>query len=373
MMLPKEELKYLVALGMIPGIGGVLTRFLVSYAGSPRQIFKMPVGKLLKVPRIGEKTAKAIHSADTIGKAEKELEWCDKNGISVLSYLDELYPKRLSHCNDGPVLLYAKGQLQLNAERMLSIIGTRHATEYGRQVTEQLVEALAPYDVTIVSGLALGIDIAAHKAALKFGLPTIGVLGHGHDTIYPWQNKSVAQKMLENGGLLSEYPAGTGPERNNFPQRNRIVAGMCDATIVVESAETGGAMITADMAFSYNREVFAVPGRWKDEYARGCLKLIKDQKAQLLLDPEDIVSAMGWKFTGENESTRPAAVQTALFQSLEEPESTIVACMVRGQAISLDQLHYLCNLPLSTLSSALLSLEFKGVVSSLPGKRYSLN
>jgi len=371
-MLSKEELKYLVALGMIPGIGGVLTRFLVSYAGSPQQIFKMPVGKLLKVPKVGEKTAKAIHASDTLGKAEKELEWCEGYGVEVISYLDEQYPKRLTHCNDGPILLYSKGNADLNPDRIISIIGTRHATEHGKQVTEQIVEGLAPYGVSIVSGLALGIDVAAHKAALKYGLPTIGVLGHGLDTVYPWQNKSVAQKMLENGGLLSEYPAGTTPDRNNFPQRNRIVAGMCDAAIVVESAISGGAMITAEMAFSYNRDVFAVPGRWQDEYSKGCHKLIKENKAQLITTPDEIAEAMGWKATENNNRPRPSVIQTALFQSLEAPESTIVSCMIPGEPIELDKIHYLCNLPMSTLSSALLSLEFKGIVTSLPGKRFSL-
>lgn len=373
MSLSQEDIKYLVALGKIPGVGGVLTRFLISYAGSAQQVFKMPIGKLLKVPKVGEKIAKAIHHSDNIKAAEEELIWCEKEGIRLLTYLDSDYPQRLTRCHDAPVLLFLKGKSTLNPTRCVSIIGTRHASDYGKSVTEQIVEGLAPYGVTIISGLALGIDIAAHKAALKFNQPTFAVLGHGLDTIYPWQNKSIAEKMLAEGGLISEYPSNTKPDRNNFPQRNRIVAGMSDATIVVESAISGGAMITAEMAFSYNRDLFAIPGRWQEEYAQGCLKLIKENKAQLITSAEDIAISLGWKREVNTESTlEKIAVQRSLFENLDENEKMIASVMIKGKAIELDKLHYLCNLPLSTLSSTLLSLEFKGLVRSHPGKQFSL-
>lgn len=371
-MQDREELRHLLALGMVPGIGDILTRFLISYSGSPSNVFKLKAGKLLKVPKVGEKVARSILQADTLSLADAELDWCEKEGISVLSYLDDRYPKRLLHCQDAPVILYYKGNADLNADRIVNIIGTRHATEHGRSFTEKLVEGLIPYGATIVSGLALGIDIAAHKSALQVQLPTIGVLGHGLDMVYPWQNRQTAQKMLENGGLLTEFPKGTQPDRQNFPKRNRIVAGMSDATILIESAESGGAMITADLALSYNRDVFAVPGRPQDEYAQGCLKLIRDNKAQLITGVEDIAIALGWQSEPGLTKREERAIQRSLFEQLEEPESTIVNCMVSGEMIELDKLHYLCNLPLSTISSALLSLEFKGLITSHPGKRFRL-
>jgi DNA processing protein len=371
-MLDKEELRYLLALGLIPGIGQVLTRFLVSYAGSPSKVFQLKAGKLLKVPKVGEKIAKAILQADTLATADEEIAWCEKQGITILSYLDEGYPKRLAHCQDAPVILYYKGNANLNNERVVNIIGTRHATEHGKAFTEKLIAGLQPYQPLIVSGLALGIDIAAHKAAIQMGLPTVGVLGHGLDMIYPWQNRQIASRMPENGGLLTEFPKGTKPDRQNFPMRNRIVAGMCDATILIESAESGGAMITADIALSYNRDVFAVPGRPQDEYALGCLQLIRQNKAQLITSADDVAIALGWQAEPGLSKREEMAIQRSLFEQLEEPESTIVNCMVRGEMIELDKLHYLCNLPLSILSSALLALEFKGLVSSHPGKRYRL-
>ena len=373
MTMSQEDIKYLVALGKIPGVGGVLTRFLISYAGSAQQVFKMPIGKLLKVPKVGEKIAKAIHQSDNIKDAEEELLWCEKEGIRLLTYLDSDYPQRLTRCHDAPILLFLKGNAKLNPQRSISIIGTRHASDYGKMVTEQIVEGLSSYGVTVISGLALGIDIAAHKAALKFNQPTFAVLGHGLDTIYPWQNKSIAEKMLAEGGLISEYPSNTKPDRNNFPQRNRIVAGMSDATIVIESAVSGGAMITAEMSFSYNRDLFAIPGRWNDEYAQGCLKLIKENKAQLITSADDIAETLGWKKSDTKATPlEQLSIQRSLFESLDENEKMIANVMIKGQAIELDKLHYLCNLPLSTLSSTLLSLEFKGIVRSHPGKQFSL-
>lgn len=367
-----SDLKYLLALGMIPGIGGILSRFLISYAGSAEQVFKLSPGRLLKIPKIGEKTAKAILASDHLARAEEEIAWCEREGIRIISYLDKDYPQRLCHYQDAPLALYVKGNVELNPPRIISVIGTRHASEYGRLVTEQIVEHLQPYGVTILSGLALGIDIAAHRAAVKHGMSTIGVLGHGLDTVYPWQHKSVAQKMLDKGGLISEFSHGTKPDRGNFPQRNRIVAGLGDATIVIESAESGGAMITAEMAVSYHKEVFAVPGRWGDEYSSGCIKLVKENKAHLLSSPADICKELGWTSPAEVEVQGAQVIQRTIFEQLEGPEQVLVACMSQGQAVALDQLHYLCDLPLNTISSALLALEFKGLVKSLPGKRFCL-
>src|SRR5215217_203962 len=250
-----------IALTFLNNIGPASAKALMSYFGEAESIFKVPAKKLLKVPGIGEKTVASLNFDDALRKAEAEMRFIEKQGIDVLFYTDAEYPKRLKNCVDSPVLLYNKGKANLNNARVVSIVGTRNITEYGRDLCKQLVEELRQYDVLIVSGLALGVDVAAHKECLKHSVPTVGVVGHGLDRLYPSANSSTADKMLENGGLLSEYPSGTKPDRENFPQRNRIVAGMADVTVVIEAGIKGGALITAEIANSYNRDVFAFPGR----------------------------------------------------------------------------------------------------------------
>jgi DNA processing protein len=250
-----------VALTYVNRVGPAIAKLMVSYFGSAERIFTVPRSKLLSIPGITQNRIEQLNLNEALRKAEEELKFIEKNNIDVLFYTDPEYPKRLKNCNDSPILLYSKGNADLNARRIISIVGTRNATEYGRQLCRQLVEELQPYNVLIVSGLALGIDVCAHKECLKFDIPTIGVLGHGLDMVYPGQNRSVAEKMVENGGLLSEYPSGVVPDKGNFPERNRIVAGMADATVVIEASVKGGALITAEIANSYNRDVFTFPGR----------------------------------------------------------------------------------------------------------------
>ena len=254
---------------------------------------------MLRVPGIGEKIISQLNFKEALEKAEDELRFIEKNGIEIIFYTDSAYPKRLKNCNDSPVLLFSRGNANLNMQHVVSIVGTRNATEYGKHLCHQLVEELQQYNVLIVSGLALGIDVAAHKEAIKLDMPTVGVLGHGLDRLYPGQNRSTAEKMVHNGALLSEYPSGTIPDRENFPQRNRIVAGMTDATVVIEAGVKGGALITAEIANSYNRDVFAFPGRVGDDYSEGCNFIIRNNKAQLLTCVADLAYSMGWEKSSE--------------------------------------------------------------------------
>ena len=291
------SLHHKIALTFIKNIGPTLAKSLLAYFGSAEDIFKASSAKLIKVPGIGEKTINQLDFDEALKKAEKELIYVEKQGIEVIFYTDSKYPKRLKNCGDSPILLYAKGTMDLNPPHIISIVGTRNATDYGRQLCKQLIEELQQYNVLIVSGLALGIDVAAHKECVRLGMPTVGVLGHGLDRLYPSQNRVTADRMLENGGLLSEYPSGTIPDRENFPQRNRIVAGIADATVVVEAGIKGGALITAEIANSYNRDVFAFPGRLGDDFSEGCNFLIRNHKAGLLTCVADLAFSLGWEKT----------------------------------------------------------------------------
>ena len=293
-----------VALTYVKNIGPYYAKSIISHLGSADRVFTVAPSKLLKIEGIGEKRAEMFNKTildDALRKADEELKFIEKNNIDVIFYTDPRYPKRLKQCNDSPLLLYNKGNADLNLQRIISIVGTRNATEYGKHLCRQLVEELQPYNVLVISGLAYGIDICAHKECVKVGVPTVGVLGHGLDKLYPAQNRSTAEKMIENGGLLTEYPSGTKPDRENFPQRNRIVAGMADATIVVEAGIKGGALITAEIANSYNRDVFAFPGRIGDDYSEGCNFLIRHNKASLLMSAADLAYSLGWEKDGKNE------------------------------------------------------------------------
>ena len=361
-----ETLKYQIALSLIPNIGDILAKRLVAYCGSVEAVFKEKKQALERIPGIGSVNVNNILHHDVFGAAEAEVNFVRKNHITPVFYLDASYPKRLLHCDDSPILLYFKGNTNLNAEKVISIVGTREATEYGKRICEKLIADLAPHQATIVSGLAYGIDICAHKAALQQGLPTICVLAHGLDKIYPSVHATTANKMLEQGGWLTDFKSKTKPDRENFPSRNRIVAGIADATLVIESKVNGGSLITADIANTYNRDVFAFPGRVDDAWSEGCNALIKNNKAAMIQSATDLVNAMGW----EPKKGQKAPQQNKLFVELNPEEERIVNELRKKENITIDELCLICKFPMSKVSSILLTLEFSGVVKSMPGKTY---
>lgn len=342
----------------------------MSYFGDAEAIFNAPKSKLIKVPGIGEKTVAGINFEAALQKAESELKFIEKNNIDVIFYTDSRYPKRLKNCIDAPILLYSKGNADFNVKNVISIVGTRNATEYGKELCRQLVEELRDYDVLVLSGLALGIDVAAHKECLKNNVTTVGVLGHGLDRMYPAANRSTADKMLQNGGLLSEYPSETIPDRENFPQRNRIVAGMADATIVIEAGIKGGALITAEIANSYNRDVFAFPGRVDDTYSEGCNFLIRNNKAALLMCAADLAYSMGW----EKPDIAKPIEQFMLPLDLSANEQIIFNMMQQQKgAVGIDEITLYTNMPTSQIAMNLLNMEMQGYIRALPGKMYKLS
>lgn len=357
-----------VALTMIDGIGDVLARQLISYCGSPEAVFREKKRILEKIPNIGPRLATAINSFRRFDRVEKEWEFVSKNRIRIFFYLDEDYPRRLKNCYDAPLILYYKGNADLNRSRMVAIVGTRNATPYGKQFTEELVMALLPMRATVVSGLAYGIDIAAHRASLHHGLDTLGVIAHGLDRIYPGAHAPVARKMTGQGGLVTEFMSGSDPDRENFPRRNRIIAGLCDAVVVVEAAGKGGALITADIANSYNRDVFALPGRVTDPQSQGCNNLIKQNRAALIQSAEDIRYLMGW----DEEENKKKVIQKQMFVDLNEDEKQLFDFLTTNGSTPIDDIVYTVGWLQSRVASALLQLEFKGVIHALPGKRYEI-
>lgn len=364
-----DELLYRIALTLVPNIGPVQAKILLQHFDQASPIFQAKRSTLQRIEGIGSIRAERIKTFTDFARAEKEILFIEKYGIQPLFLSDPDYPQRLLNCYDPPSLLYLKGKLDLNAPKIVAIIGTRSNTDYGKQVTQTLVEALAPCQLVIVSGLAFGIDALAHKACLKNGLPTIGVLAHGLDTIYPPQHHALAKDMLQQGGLLTEFISTTKPDKHNFPMRNRIVAGMCDAVIVVETGVKGGSIITADLANSYNKDVFAFPGRSSDPKSAGCNHLIKTNRAMLLTDAQQFIEAMGW----ENKKTGSKTRQRELFIQLSEEEKTVVAILQAKESVAIDELNYRSNLSSSTVAAAILNLELQGVVAALPGKMYRLS
>jgi DNA processing protein len=363
------DLKYKIALTLIPNIGDILAKRLVAYCGSVQAVFEEKKSSLEKIPGIGSAYASSVINHQIFDRAEEEIKFIEKNAISPLFYLDKDYPKRLAHCEDSPVMLYFKGNCNLNAEKTISIVGTREATEYGKKICEKLIADLAVHNVTIISGLAYGIDICAHKAALDNKLPTVCTLAHGLDRMYPAVHRQTAQKMLENGGWLTDFTSNTIPDRENFPRRNRIVAGISDATIVIESKKSGGSLITADIANSYNRDVFAFPGRVDDVCSEGCNNIIKQNKAALIQSAADLVYILGWEQTKKANAPQ----QKKLFLELTNEEETLVNALKEKESIGIDDLCFVSKMPMSKVSALLLTLEFSGIVKSLPGKSYRLN
>lgn len=360
-----QELVLKIALTHLPNVGAVLARNLVSFAGGVEAVFKQRKSDLLKIPGIGAKTAEDIVGKRSFDKAEQELAFVEKHRIKVLFYLDDDYPLRLKRIKDSPTILYYKGIADLNNQRVLSIVGTRRPTLYGISQCERIVDYLKHMGVLIVSGLAYGIDIVSHRKALDSDLPTVGVMGNGLDRVYPALHRKTARDMLESGGLLTEFGSGTKPDRENFPMRNRIIAGLCDALIVVESDIKGGSMITAEMANNYHKDVFALPGRIGDQWSRGCNYLIKTNRAALIEGPEDLVSFLQWK---EDQLTKE--VQRSLFVELNHNQQVIYDLVDKNIPVSIDRLFKESSLTSSELATTLLHLEFQGLVKALPGKLY---
>lgn len=359
-----KDLQYKIALTLIPKIGHLNAKKLIAYCGGVEAVFSESVVNLNKIPNIGRSIINSLKSADVMNRAEMEMKYIEKNGIQTLFYLDEEYPNRLRQCDDGPTLLYYNGNADLNTAQILSIVGTRQASNHGTEICEEIISEFKNTNTLIISGLAYGIDTCAHKNSLKYGLQTVGVLGHGLDKIYPAENRKFADKMIEQGGLLTEFKTGTKPNRENFPMRNRIVAGLSDATLVVESKARGGSLITAFLAIDYNRDVFAIPGRPKDENSAGCNMLIKKNVAHLVNNAKDIKELMNW----EENQEKPVA-QKQMFVELSNDEEFIMNHL-SDTPTSVDQLSIISKLPMSKTTSLLLALEFKGLVKSLPGKMY---
>lgn len=366
---PDDERLALLALHFIPGLGNFTIRQLVSYCGSASQVFKTPKGKLQKIPGIGPKTAEQVVNGKPFEAAEKEWKRAAKENVQLIFYTDKNYPSRLKEISDAPSLLYVKGNVHLENPKTVGIVGTRKATAYGKERVDELVEGLVPHDVLVVSGLAYGIDIHAHRAALRCGLPTVGVMGSGIDVIYPAAHRETARKMIEHGGLISENPFGTAPDAHNFPQRNRIIAGLCDAIVVVEAAATGGALITAELANSYNRDVFAFPGSVGVATSEGCNYLIKTNRANLITSVKDLEYVMNWKTESQPEISKAALRDTS---SLSESEVCVIEAMRTKSPIQIDELSWRTNIPVNQLAGILLNLEFGSWVKALPGRQYAL-
>ena len=363
----KDDLIYQLALAQIPHIGYVHAKILSQHYDSARQIFQARISELEKIEGIGSIRAKSIKSFQNFEASEKEVAFIEKYNIQALFLKDKNYPQRLLHCYDPPTMLFYKGNVDLNGPKMLAIVGTRTNTEYGKQFTEKLIRDVAHLNVLVVSGLAFGIDVVAHKCALKYSLATVGALGHGLDTIYPSEHTHLAKEMVKNGGLLTEFFSRTKPDKHNFPSRNRLVAGMCDAVVLVETGIKGGSMITAELANSYNRDVFAVPGRTIDSKSEGCNYLIRNNKAILLTDASELIEVLGWA-----EKKVSSKKQKELFIEFTDPERTIVNILREKEFISIDEINLKSGLSSSAVASALLNLELQGVITASAGKMYSL-
>lgn len=365
-----DKALYQIALTQINGVGVMHARNLVQAVGDAENIFKESARKLEQIPRISKRLIAEIRNPEVLRRAEKELEFVTKNNLRTLFFTDNDYPQRLTNCIDAPILLYAKGDIDFNRQKVISIVGTRNATQYGQDFCNKFIKELSLQypDTLIVSGLAYGIDIHAHRAALQNGLSTVAVLGHGLDRIYPYAHRHTAIEMLENGALIAEFPSGTKPDKHNFVRRNRIVAGMADAVVVIESAEKGGSLITADIANSYYREVFAVPGRISDAASAGCNQLISDNKAVLLQQADDLLIHLGWNA----EKKAPQPKQRELFLNLTEDEEKVFNALNKPESMQVNMLAIELNTPVSELFMTLLELEMKNIVQALPGGVYKL-
>lgn len=367
-----QEIHYILALSFIPKIGPVIAKNLISYCGSAEAVFKQKKSHLIKIPSIGNGLAENIIKQKVFDKVETEFSFIEKFKIKPVSFLDKEYPRRLSNCLDAPLLLFQKGNTDLNKNKVISIVGTRKATHYGKKIVADLLEGLVGKNILVVSGMALGIDGQAHKSSVENNIDTVGVMGHGLNHFYPEQNKKIAREMLsQNSSLLTEYNSQEKFVPANFPKRNRIIAGMSDATIVVESEIKGGSIITANIANTYNRDVFAVPGRVKDKYSKGCNFLLKTYKANIVENAQDLLKHMIWDDTSSNRVSK--IKQMELLLNLSPTEEKIINILKENDEISSDFIMQATKLTGSKVATSLLELELKGVIEGLPGNLYVLN
>ena len=360
------ELLHLLALLKVDGVGDIVAKKLLNHFATAENIFKAKANQLESIDGIGRVLIKNLKDKTVFNLAEAELKFIKENNINCLFYQDEKYPDRLKHCIDGPILLFTSGNIDFNNRKVISIVGTREITSYGTEFCKKFIEDLAPLNPIIVSGFAYGVDIVAHKMAMDLGLQTIGVVAHGLNQVYPKVHKKYVAKMEQNGGFMTEFWSNSNPEKENFVKRNRIVAGISEATIVIESAEKGGSLITANLANDYNRDVFAVPGRTSDKFSQGCNNLIKTQKAHLLTSAADLIYILNWEL--KQDETK--VIQKQLFVSLEEDEQKIYDYLQKNGKQLLDVIALDCDFPVFRISSILLNMELKGVVRPLPGKLF---
>jgi DNA processing protein len=361
-----RELFYALALLQVEGVGDIIAKKLIQHFGSAEAVFQAKPKEFRSIDGVGEQLLKNLNDTAVFTLAEEEVAFVEKKAIGYCSYLDSTYPERLKHCIDGPLILFYSGNVQAPSQRIISIVGTRKMTAYGAEMCRRIIEEIAPLKPTIVSGYAYGVDICAHQLAMEFELPTIGVLAHGLNQIYPKTHHRFMHKMEENGGFMTEFWSSSKPDRENFVRRNRIVAGMSEATIVIESAEKGGSLITASLANDYSRDVFAVPGRSTDKYSMGCNHLIKTQRAHLLTSGADLVYMLNWDIQPKEQKS----VQKQLFITLEPEEQKIYDYLVPKGKELMDIIALECDFPIFKISSLLLNMELKGVVRPLPGKYF---
>lgn len=359
---------YRIAIGMIPGIGGITARKILAFTGSAKAVFSVPKKTLLGIPGVGDLLADRIHSSGILDQAKRELEFINKRKITCLFYGEDAYPERLIDCYDAPMFLYMLGKVNLNRSSMISIIGTRRPGSYGTDMCKCLVRDLSSLnrELVIVSGLAYGIDHCAHKSAMENGLDTVAVLGHGLKYMYPALHREVAAKITRQGALLTDFASDQKPERNNFIRRNRIIAGLSDVTIVVQSGQKGGALITADIANSYHRDVFTFPGRVGDPASAGCNQLIKTHKAALIEGAGDVAYLLGW----DTDLSAEKEKQENLLHGLSDKEEQIIEILRTEGHVSMDRISLKCSIPVSEISGMLLNLELAGLIKCLPGDVY---
>jgi DNA processing protein len=368
--LKNNHLKHQVALTQLEGVGSRTAKVLLAYLGSENKLFEDSFNLRTEIPGFAKERFRNLNKQKALNNAKPIVDFVEKNNIDTTFFTSKNYPKRLKECSDGPMLLYHRGNFDFNHRKTIAIVGTRNMTSYGKQLINELIAAIAPYNVQVISGLAYGVDGYTHQQCLNHGVPTIGVLGHGLDRIYPNQHLQLAKKMVETKGcgLITEFPHNTKPDRENFPQRNRIVAGMTDATIVIESGVKGGSLITALLANDYARDVFAFPGNVDRPFSKGCNDLISDSKAHLISCGKDLIRLMEWA-----KDDRDKVIQANLFEGLDGDETLIVKAIKEFEKISLDVLSVRLKKPGHVLSGLLLGLELRGVVMTLPGKKYALS
>ena len=366
-----NDLLYQLALTEVPNIGCVQAKILIEHYHDAEFVFKAKESGLKNIEGIGDIRARSIKSFTDFSKAEEEIKFIEKYKIKSLFLTDKDYPKRLLNCYDSPTLLFYKGTADLNASKIIAVIGTRTHTEYAKQITDKLIKGLFGQNVLVISGMAFGVDAMAHKAALRNDLPTVGVLAHGLDQIYPSEHSNLAKDMMKhNGGLLTEYRSKTKPDKHNFPVRNRIVAGMSDAVIVIETSIKGGSMITAELANGYNKDVFAIPGKVTDNKSAGCNYLIKNNKAILLTDAEELIEMMGWEEKTKSEKEKKR--QREIFIELSKEEKIVIDILKEKETVHIDEINLRSGLSSSAIAAAILNLELQGVINSVPGKMYNL-